>query len=313
MKSFLINENDAGQRLDKFIQKVTVGLPSSLLYKGIRKNSVKVNKKRVDGAYKLCVGDEVKLWFPDEFFAEREDAFLTLKLDPDVVYEDGDLLIVNKPVGLSCHSDSTQKNSTLIDIIKSYLYRKGEYDPQKEASFAPALCNRIDRNTQGLVICAKTALALRSVNEAIRQRLFKKEYYALIKGRPDEKTATLKHYLLKNSDTNTVKVFDSPRKGALTAILDYEVLKYSFEKNVSLVRVLLHTGRTHQIRAQFSHIGHPLVGDGKYGVTSSKRELGFEYQALFSYKLTLFFPEGDPMSALNGRSFALPLPKEFDI
>ena len=313
MKSFLINENDAGQRLDKFILKVTVGLPSSLLYKGIRKNSVKVNKKRVDGAYKLCVGDEVKLWFPDEFFGEREDAFLGLNKDPQVVYEDGEILIVNKPVGLSCHSDSAQKNSTLIDIIKGYLFRKGEYDPQKEASFAPALCNRIDRNTQGLVICAKTAVALRSVNEAIRQRLFKKEYYALIKGIPSEKRATLKHFLIKNSDTNRVSVFDSPRKGALTAILDYEIVKHSSQKQVSLARVVLHTGRTHQIRAQFAHVGHPLVGDGKYGVTVSKRELGFEHQALFSYKLTLFFPDGDPLAALNGKSFALPLPKEFEI
>ncbi len=311
MKQFIINANDADQRLDKFIFKVTQGLPASLLYKGMRKNGVKVNGKRADKAYRLQEGDEVKLWFPDEFFPGGEDSFKQLRHLPRVVYEDGDLLVAHKEAGLSCHSDEKQKTDTLIDRIKAYLYQKGEYDPDREAAFAPALCNRIDRNTEGLVICAKNAVSLRWTNEAIRQRLFKKEYLALVEGKLSPGKGLLKHYLRKDSEKNTVSVFDHPQKDALTAILEYEAEAYSAEKNASRVRVLLHTGRTHQIRAQFAHIGHPLVGDGKYGITGGKARLGFRFQALLAFRLTLFFPEGCPLSHLNGKCLSLEIPERF--
>lgn len=311
MREFLIRANDADQRLDKFITKVTVGLPSSLLYKGLRKNGVKVNGKRADKAYRLQVGDQVRLWFPEEFFSPKEDGFKQLKHFPTVVFEDEDLLIVHKGEGLSCHSDEQQKTNTLIDQVKAYLYHKGEYDPEAESAFAPALCNRIDRNTEGLVVCAKTALALRDSNEAIRRHLFQKEYLALIEGRITPQKATLTHYLRKDSEKNTVSVFDRPTKGALTAILDYEVEEYSPQKEASRIRVRLHTGRTHQIRAQLAHVGHPLVGDGKYGITGGKSRLGFRFQALLAFRLTLFYPEGSPLARLNGTCVSLPMPERF--
>ena len=313
MREFHVKQNDADQRLDKFITKVTVGLPSSLLYKALRKNGVKVNGKRADKAYRLQEGDVVRLWLPEEFFSVREDAFKALKLFPPVVFEDEDLLIVHKSEGLSCHSDEKQKTNTLIDQIKAYLFHKGEYDPEAEASFAPALCNRIDRNTEGLVVCAKTALALRCTNEAIRSHLFQKEYLALVEGKPEPAKATLTHYLRKDSEKNTVSVFDRPTKGALTAILDYETEIYSPEKNAARVRIRLHTGRTHQIRAQLAHVGHPLVGDGKYGVTGGKPRLGFRFQALLAFRLTLFYPEDCPLARLNGTCLTLPVPERFRI
>ena len=311
MKEFVIGANDADQRLDKFIRKVTVDLPSALLYKALRKNGVKVNGKRREGAYRLQEGDQVKLWLPDEFFTADPASFLTLTAFPQVVFEDAQLLVVHKPVGLSCHSDSTQQTGTLIDRILAYLYQKGEYDPAQEQSFAPALCNRIDRNTAGLVICAKTAVALREMNLAIRDRLPEKEYLALVWGKVSAQHGRLQHYLKKDSDTNTVQVFDRPHPGALTALSEYWVQAYHPREPVTRLRIRLHTGRTHQIRAQFAHVGHPLVGDGKYGRTGGKKQLGFAYQALLSHSLTLHFPPQSPLAYLDGVHLEAQIPPEF--
>lgn len=313
MKCFRITENDAGQRLDKFIQKVTRGLPSSLLYKGIRKNAVKLNSKRAKPDTRLCEGDEVKLWFGDEFFGEKPFDVERISEKPQVVFEDENVLIADKRPGLSCHPDEKQPGGTLIDVIKAYLIKKGEFDPDSENSFAPALCNRIDRNTRGLVICAKTAVALREINAAVKARLFEKEYLALVHSKPSADSGRLVNYLIKDSEKNTVSVFDSPVKGALTAISDYKLIKYDPKKDVSLLSVVIHTGRTHQIRAQLAHAGLFLVGDGKYGVTSKGGELGFRHQALISRRLTLHFPPESPLAYLEGRSFEAKVPEEFNI
>ncbi|MBQ9543553.1 MAG: RluA family pseudouridine synthase [Clostridia bacterium] len=307
MKVYVINPNDAGQRLDKFIFKVTEGLPASLLYKGIRKNAVKLNSRRARPETVLKEGDEVKLWFADEFFGEKApiDA---VKEKPDVVFEDENILIVCKRPGMSCHPDEKQKNGTLTDVIRAYLFEKGEFDPENENSFSPALCNRIDRNTGGLVICAKRAEALRETDAAIRDRLFEKTYLALAHGKTHE-SGKLVNYLKKDSEKNTVSVFDAPTKGALTAICEYELVEYFKSPDVSLVKVRLLTGRTHQIRAQFSHAGHPLVGDGKYARTGGKNQLGFSHQALWSHTLTLHYPPESPLYYLDGKSFSAPVPE----
>lgn len=255
----------------------------------------------------LNEGDTVRLYIKEEFF-ESDAAYTAFKkLTPhiDVIYEDENILLCDKRPGLIVHSDEAENINTLISHIHAYLYKKGEYDPDKEQSFAPALCNRIDRNTGGIVIAAKNAEALRLLNEAIKERTLEKQYLCAVHGILREKKGRLTGFLTKDSTTNMVKVYDKkPHNGAKSIITEYRVLK---EKgDLTLVEVNLITGRTHQIRAHFSHIGHPLLGDGKYGVNAADRRRGYKYQALYSYKLTFDFPEGNPLAYLNGRTFRVP-------
>lgn len=289
MKEFIINKNDAGQRLDKFVEKATVGMPKSLIYKSIRTKKIKVNRKRTEANYILQQGDIVLLFLSEEFFESSDpDAyFLTLTPKVDVVHEDNDLLLVNKPMGVSCIPDGREDRDTLINHIKAYLYKKGEYDPEAENSFAPALCNRIDRNTCGIVIAAKNAQTLRKINDDIKYRRIDKKYLCVVHGIPKPQSAVIEGYLIKDSKTNTVKVYDrKPQKGDAKSIkTGYKVLKT--KKDLSLVEVELYTGRTHQIRAHMAHIGHPLLGDGKYGINREDKKLGYKYQALCSYSTTI--------------------------
>ena len=297
MKEFLIGKNDCDQRLDKFVLKATTGLPKSLLYKAIRTKKIKVNRKRCEANQFLREGDSVQMFLSPDFFGEREDRFLTLAPDLNVVYEDENLLVCDKPIGLSCHSDETQETGTLIDHIKAYLVQKGEYCPAGENSFAPALCNRIDRNTSGLVIAAKNAMALREVNEMIRARTVEKEYLALCHGKAPTRDG-IRLFLKKDSEKNRVFVSDTPRAGYLTAVTDCKLLSYDKSLDRSLVEIRLHTGRTHQIRATLAHLGHPLVGDTKYG---TRRDEVFSYQALRSHSLIFRPAEESPLFYLAGK------------
>lgn len=289
MKEFIINKNDAGQRLDKFIEKATVGMPKSLIYKSIRTKKIKVNRKRAEANYVLQQGDIVLLFLKEEFFAfsDPDAYFLTLTPKVDIVHEDDDLLLVNKPMGVSCIPDEREDRDTLINHIKAYLYRKGEYDPESENSFAPALCNRIDRNTCGIVIAAKNAETLRKINDDIKFRRIDKKYLCIVHGIPKPGSSIIEGYLIKDSKTNTVKVYDTkPSKGDAKSIkTGYKVLR--IKNSLSLVEVVLYTGRTHQIRAHMAHIGHPLLGDGKYGINKEDKKLGYKYQALCSYSTTI--------------------------
>lgn len=302
MKEFTIGINDADQRLDKFVLKATTGLPKSLLYKAIRTKKIKVNRKRCEVGQVLREGDTVQMFLSPDFFGEKEDRFLTLTPDLSVVYEDENLLICDKPIGLSCHADETQKTGTLIDHIKAYLVQKGEYRPAEENSFAPALCNRIDRNTSGLVIAAKNATALREVNEMIRLRQVEKGYLALCHGKAPDRDGICV-YLKKDAEKNRVEVSAVPRAGFLTAVTDCRLLSYNKEADRSLVEIRLHTGRTHQIRATLAHLGHPLVGDTKYGTV---RDTDFSYQALRSHRLVFHPEEKSPLFYLAEKEIFAP-------
>lgn len=308
MRELTVNKNDAGQRLDKFILKTFKSMPPPLMYRFIRQKKIKVNRKRAEQNYMLVQGDIIQFFIPEEFFAEGSEEFAFMKLTPriDVIYEDENIMLVNKKVGMIVHSDDDQVVDTLIDHIKAYLYRKGEYDPKNEQSFAPSLCNRIDRNTGGIVIAAKNAEALRIINQKIKDNEITKRYLCAAHGTFEEKKGTLHGWLVKNSSTNMVKVYKSKQNtpDAKEIITKYNVLKT--KNGISLVEVELVTGRTHQIRAHFSSIGHPLLGDGKYGVNREDKKIGYKFQALYSYKITFSFVNDDScLSYLTGKTFSV--------
>ena len=308
MRELIIGKNDAGQRLDKFITK-TLGLPISLLYKSIRLKKIKVNRKRAENNTLLCEGDTVQCFLAEEFFEKRvtKSSFESIKVHLQVIYEDENILLVNKRPGVSVHEDEDGSTSTLITHIQAYLYNKGEYSPEDEQSFAPALCNRIDRNTGGIVIAAKNAEALRVMNAKIKARELDKFYLAAVHGVPKKDCDVLTGYLLKDEKTKTVKVFDkNPPRGAKEIKTKYRTL--AVRDGAALIEVELLTGRTHQIRAHMAHIGHPLLGDGKYGINREDRKKGYKYQALSSYKLRFRFNKEDKtaLDYLDGKEFSIP-------
>ena len=304
MKEFTISANDAGQRLDRFLAKAVPLLPASLAQKYIRIKRIKLNGARADRDTRLQAGDVLQLYINDEFFDKpREDnAYLTVanpKLN--IVYEDENILLVDKRPGLAVHPhDGAEYGRTLIDHIQSYLYQKREWRPREENSFTPALCNRIDRNTGGIVIAAKTAEALRVMNQKIKDRELDKRYLAIVEGTPKPREGSLKGYLFKDAKKNRVFVTDTPQAGSKSCQTNYKVL--TSRQGLSLVECELITGRTHQIRAQFAHAGHPLLGDGKYGKLDKRFDR--TYQALYSYKLTFdFTTDAGCLENLNEKTF----------
>lgn len=306
MKSFVINQNDAGQRLDKFLQKAVPLLPPTLAYKYIRLKRIKLNGKRVEKSYRLVVGDLLELYVNDEFFLDEsnpERAFLAVPDKIDILYEDDNILLLDKRVGLVVHEDNDNTLDTLINRTLHYLYNQGCYDPASERSFTPALCNRIDRNTGGIVIVAKNAESLRIMNEKIKQRELEKTYLCVAIGHMPKPSDILTHYHIKSDTDNTVRVYDRQQSGTKTMITGYTVLDGGID--TSLLEVQLHTGRTHQIRAHLAHIGHPLVGDGKYGDGRINRQYNQKYQLLYAYKLKFCFKDSEPhlLSYLSERTF----------
>ncbi len=289
MKSFTVSKDDNDKRLDKFLSKVCPSLPNALLYKYIRLKRIKVNGKRAAADMRLKTGDKIDAYISDEFFVSKHPKydFLSASDKLNIVYEDENIIVADKPQGLLCHPDDKEFSDTLIGRIKRYLYEKGEYNPENSQSFTPALANRIDRNTGGLVLAAKTAQALRILCEKIKEREIDKRYLAVVHGIPREKTAILEAFLEKNEKKNKVYLSDKKRDNNRTIRTKYTVIKA--KNGLSLIEVELLTGRTHQIRAHMASIGHPLLGDGKYGRINEDKKIGFTKQALYSYKLSFSF------------------------
>ena len=313
MREFKINSNDAGQRLDKFVQKAVKGMPVSLMYKAISLKKIKVNRKRAEQKQVLVEGDVVQMFLNEDLFADKisDKELFQVKTELNIVYEDENLLICDKAPGVLVHSgdgdgktsgegDAADRN-TLVYHIQAYLAQKGEYDPNAENSFAPALCNRIDRNTGGMVIAAKNAQSLRDLNERIKNNRITKKYLCAVHGSLPRKTDTLSDFLLKDSKNNKVKVLKNRVAGSKEIITKYRLIEYSRAKDLSLVEIELVTGRTHQIRAHMSSIGNPLLGDGKYGINERDRKMGYKHQALYAYELT-FLEADDSLSYLNSRT-----------
>ena len=290
MIEFTIGKNDAGQRLDRFVGKTVPLLPDSLMQKYIRLKRIKVGGKGSKGDYKLSLGDVVQMYVNDEFFEtpDKDNAYLKIT-DPklEAVYEDDNILLVNKQHGVLCHSDDSDYSASLVSKIQAYLYQKGEWRPRDENAFRPALCNRIDRNTSGIVIAAKNAESLRIINEKIKLMEIDKYYLAAVHGAPKTSSGRLEGFIFKDAVKNRVFVTKNSRPGAKTAVMEYRTIAST--GLLSLLECRLITGRTHQIRAQLADIGCPLLGDGKYGSERLNKPYGEKHQALCSYKLIFAF------------------------
>lgn len=297
MKSIVVTDKDAGQRVDKLILKTFDRLPKSLMFKEIRKKNIKVNKKRCTSEQILNKGDVLELYLKDDVLhiKEKHYDFLKASSDLDIIYEDENIILLNKKVGVLCHPDGKDYIDNLVARLKKYLYEKGEWSPE-HSTFTPSLANRIDRNTGGIVIGAKNSESLKILNDKIKHREIEKYYLTVVHGKMPKNEDTLIAYLTKNTKKNMVTVTDKEVEGSKKIITKYTVLDYY--KDASLLEIDLLTGRTHQIRAHLAHIGHPLYGDGKYG-----KEQGRYRQALYSYKLKFNFSDENMLSYLNGKTF----------
>ena len=305
MREFTIGKNDAGQRLDRFVGKAVPLLPESLLQKYIRLKRIKLNGKGSKRDTRLNEGDVLSLYINDEFFEKPTERNSYLKVGAprlDIVSEDENILLADKKPGVLCHSAGEWDYNTLIANIQAYAYQKGEWRPREENAFAPALCNRIDRNTGGIVIAAKNAEALRIINEKIKEREIEKYYLCVVRGRPKPAEGELRGYIFKDAAKNRVYVRRKPEPGAKEALTYYRTL--ASQGGLSLVECRLGTGRTHQIRAQMAAAGCPLLGDGKYGRERINRTYGETGQMLYSYKLTFTLPtDAGILEYLRGRTF----------
>ena len=307
MKELTVGKNDAGQRLDRFVANAVPLQPDSLLQKYMRLKRIKVNGKPSKRDLRLSAGDVLMLYINDEFFeAPREDnAWLKIaKPRLNILYEDEKILLADKKPGVLCHSAGKWDYNTLIANIQAYLAQKGEWQPKEEHSFSPALCNRIDRNTGGIVIAAKNAEALRILNEKIRDREIEKFYLCAVYGRPKPDNGQLKNELFKDAVKNQVYVKSKPEPGSRSAVTEYQVLMT--RAGLSLVECRLLTGRTHQIRVQMAYAGWPLLGDGKYGREQINRRFHEEGQALYSWRLCFeFSTDAGLLNYLRGKEFSV--------
>lgn len=305
MKSFTAGPNENGVRLSRFVEGVTKDMPRSMMYKAFRNKRIKVNGKRAEPDTRLSAGDLIELYINDEFFTVGKPAAKTAKprRQPPVtvVYEDENFAVLYKPAHLLCHSDRTG-DANLVDAFAAYLEAKGEYDPHAEKRFAPALCNRLDRGTEGLVLAAKSYAALRDLNAIIRDDMMKKEYLTITVGAPPQ--GRFVAWLQHSEKNNKVRIHARESEGYKQIITEVTVIRQA--EPFALCRIGLITGRTHQIRAHLAYLGHPVLGDIKYGNHKMNERTGLKTQALCAQRLTFGrIPEENTLQYLSGRVIKL--------
>ena len=315
MKKIQITENDANQRIDKYIKKLLVNAPTNFIYKMFRKKDIKVNGKKVNEKYILKNNDVVEMFlYEDKFkeFTATKDIY-NVKKTFKVLYEDNHVLIVYKPAGLLVHEDKNESVNTLTNQVLSYLANKNELDLSCENTFMPGPVHRLDRNTSGIVIFGKTLAALQVLNEMIKQRhCIEKSYLTICKGKVNQKR-NLKGYIVKLDDQAQVKLVSKDYPGALTMETIVKPVKYN--NDYSKVEVTLITGRMHQIRVHLSSIDHPIIGDRKYGDFELnkfvKKEFGLNHQLLHAYKIR-FVKSFGILAYLQDKEIVCPVPKLFE-
>ena len=305
MKSFTAGPNENGVRLSRFVEGVTKDMPRSMMYKAFRNKRIKVNGKRAEPDTRLSAGDLIELYINDEFFPVGKPTAKTAKPRKQppvtVVYEDENFAVLCKPAHLLCHSDRTG-DANLVDAFAAYLEAKGEYDPHAEKRFAPALCNRLDRGTEGLVLAAKSYAALRDLNAIIRDDMMKKEYLTITVGAPPQ--GRFVAWLQHSEKNNKVRIHARESEGYKQIITEVTVIRQAGP--FALCRIGLITGRTHQIRAHLAYLGHPVLGAIKYGNHKMNERTGLKTQALCAQRLTFGrIPEENTLQYLSGRVIKL--------
>lgn len=306
MRELVVKKNDANQRLDKFLLKKFKTMPKKMAYMYIRKKCVKVNGKKATPEVMLKENDLLTFYIKDEFFdniQEENYEFLKAPKNLKIIYEDENIILLDKKPGVIVHQDKSYHFDCLLLRLQHYLYDNGEYNPKEENCFAPALVNRIDRNTGGIVIGAKNAESLRILNQKMKDRELHKFYLCLLINKPKKDNAILSDYLIKNEKTNKVTVLRNEKQGAKKILTKYSVLETN--NNLTLCEVELLTGRTHQIRAHMSSIGCPILGDNKYGNKKLNQKYSLSKQCLYSYKLAFdFTTDSGILSYLDKKDFS---------
>lgn len=306
MRELVVKKNDANQRLDKFLLKKFKTMPKKMAYMYIRKKCVKVNGKKATPEVMLKENDLLTFYIKDEFFdniQEENYEFLKAPKTLKIIYEDENIILLDKKPGVIVHQDKSYHFDCLLLRLQHYLYDNGEYNPKEENCFAPALVNRIDRNTGGIVIGAKNAESLRILNQKMKDRELHKFYLCLLINKPKKDNAILSDYLIKNEKTNKVTVLRNEKQGAKKILTKYSVLETN--NNLTLCEVELLTGRTHQIRAHMSSIGCPILGDNKYGNKKLNQRYNLSKQCLYSYKLAFdFTTDSGILSYLDKKDFS---------
>lgn len=325
MREFKINENEAGQRFDKYLKKLLGNAPGSFIYKMLRKKNITLNGKKADGTEKLNQGDDIKLFFSDETFEKFSGSgtpdsefealkvlsreFTSGKRKLPVVYEDKDVIFINKPTGMLSQKAKPEDISA-NEYILAYLIAKGELTESSFRTFRPSICNRLDRNTSGILICGKTYEGLKEMNALIKERRIGKFYRCIVTGSVNEKI-TLTGYLAKDEKTNKVTLRQASFPGA--SYIETSIVPIrQYQGGLSLLEIHLITGKTHQIRAHLASIGHPILGDYKYGNRKLNDRYGIISQLLHAYRLEFpALPGDDPLAPLSGKVFTAPAPDSF--
>ena len=308
MREIYISDNEANQRLDKFLAKLLNEAPKSFYYKMLRKKNIVLNGKKADGNEKLKQGDCVRLYLSEETLAKFSSAkeVVRPKGSLEILYEDKNVVFLNKPAGLL--SQKAQKGDvSVVDYLITYLLDSHAISKEELKLFSPSVCNRLDRNTSGIVAAGKSLTGLQTLSQWFRDRSVGKYYRCLVKGNLSEKQRIC-GYLRKNHHTNQVSVTDDPTEGSVKIETEYEPIARG--KETTLLEVHLITGKTHQIRAHLSQIGHPILGDPKYGDLKLNKTLHLQKQLLHAYRLELPKTTG-ALSEIAGKTVIAPLPEHF--